>query len=110
MPIYWLHPQALTQKNISHHHLAEEAAVEVGVVGAVVGEDGEGGMGKWMWTRVRKAVDPLCGLFAWFNALPLEPSQLTPTTDQCTSCAFFLRALHSLYIPRFSTPVYRYYY
>jgi hypothetical protein len=78
VPIYWLHRQALTRRNISHYHLAEEAAVEVGVVGVVVGEDGEGGMGKWMWTRVRKAVDPLCGLFARFNALIIGAKSANP--------------------------------
>jgi hypothetical protein len=80
----------------------------VGVAGVVVGEDGEKeGMGKWILTRVRKAVvGPLCGLYAWLRLLELSPG----ATDQYTSCAFFLRALHSLYTPRFSTPVYRYYY
>jgi hypothetical protein len=29
-------------------------------------------MGKWILTKVRKAaVGPLCGLFAWFKALPI---------------------------------------
>ena len=55
MPTYSSHRQALTQRNISRYRPAEEAAVEVGVVGVVVqlGEDDEkGGMGKWKWTRV----------------------------------------------------------
>lgn len=80
----------------------------------MVGEDGEKeGMGKWMLTRVRKAVvDPLCGLFAWFKALLIigAKSANADATDQYSSCASFLRALHSLYTPRFAAHVYRYYY
>lgn len=54
----------------------------VAVAGVVVGEDGKKeGMGKWILTRVRKAVvGPLCGLFAWFK---------TDATDQYTSFAIF---------------------
>lgn len=106
MPISWSRLQALTRRNISRHRPAEESAVGVGEVGVVVqGEDGEkGGMGKWMWTRVRKAVGPLCGLFVWFNT-PITGAKLAnDTTDQCTS----LVVQTSLYIPRFSTSVYRY--
>jgi hypothetical protein len=111
--IYWSHRQARTRRNIFRYRPAE-AAVGVGVAGVVVGEDGEKeGMGKWMLTRVRKAVvDPLCDLLALFKALlPIgAKSANADATDQYTSCAFFLRALHSLYTPRFSTPVYCSYY
>jgi len=49
VPIYWSRRQALTRRNISRHRPAEEAAVGVGVVGVVVGEDVEKAeMEKWM--------------------------------------------------------------
>lgn len=87
MPISWSHRQALTRRNISRHRPAEEAAVEVGGGGVVEGEDGEKRvMGKWTWTRVRKAVGPLCGLFVWLNAPPIIGAKLAnDTTDRCTS-------------------------
>jgi len=109
--IYWSRRQAQTRRIIFRRRPAEE--VGVGVAGVVVGEDGENeGMGKWMLTSLRKAVvGPLCGLFAWFKALPIigAKSANADATDQYTSCAFFRRAVHSLYTPRFSTPVYHYY-
>jgi hypothetical protein len=110
--IYWSRRQAQTRRNIFRRRPAEEAVAVVGVAGVVVGEDGEKeGMGKWMLTRVRKAVvGPLCGLFALFKALPIiaAKSANAVATDQYTSCAFFVRALHSPYTPGFSTPVYLY--
>ena len=107
MRVYWSRHQAQTRRNTSRRRPTEEAAVGVGVgvAGVVEVEDGEKEMGKWMLTRVRKiVVGRLCGLYAWFKSANAD------ATDQYTSCAFFLRALHSLYTPRLRTLVYRYYY
>jgi hypothetical protein len=103
--IYWSRRQAQTRRNIFRRRPAGGAAVVVAVAG-VVGEDGEKeGMGKWILTSVRKAVGPLCGLFAWFKALPIIGAKSVNADatdhDQYTSCAFFLRALCS----HFTLPV-----
>ena len=96
MRIYWSRHQVQTRRNIFRRRPTEEAAVGVGVgvAGVVVGEDGEKEeMGKWMLTRARKiVVGRLCG-YAWFKSANAN------ATDQYTSCAFFLRALHSLHSP-----------
>lgn len=106
MRIYWSRRQEQTRRNIFRRRPAEEAAVVVGVAGV---EDGEkDGMGKWRLTRARKAVvGLLCGIFAWFKALPIigAKSAYADASYQYTSRAFF--ALHSHYTFRFSTPVYR---
>jgi hypothetical protein len=98
--IYWSRRQALTRRNISRHHPAEEAAVGVEVVGVVVqlGEGGEkAGMGKWMWTRVRKSsMRP----FLFGSRLFIGAKLTNDTTDQCTSFASFFRPY-----TRFTFPV-----
>ena len=98
MPIYWSRRQALTRRNISRHRLAEEVGVGVEVVGVVVGEGGEkAGMGKWMWTRVRK---PSMRPFLFGSMLVIGAKLTNDTTDQCTSFASFFRPY-----TRFAFPV-----